>query len=425
MKKLFQLAAQSQGLRQSVLMVVGNLMATSISALSLILISRLVGPSLFGEFSVGFALIMIISRLNDAGITATLMKFVANADDSTQRNEYFSATIRLKLILSIVITSIGVVGAIPFSRLLNFDSPWLVLVAFVVGGLSATYFEQLTGMLQSLHRFQYAVVVNFIQASVKLLTAAVIVFFQFRQILPIFTLYAAAPLVPLLFSTFFFPKSVSFNVMKKYARARRQIITMAKHTGTGYIASTLSGQINVLFVQSFLTTYETGLLGGVSKIPLLFSLASMSLSNVLFPRVARYTLIQDLKNYLQKASLLLILIGGGFLITYILAPFLITFTVGNDYLPALSTLRILLAAAFAMIATVPFTALFYSLSDPKYFSITGIIQMLIVVGGNFLLVPVYGLIGSAIAELIARLAIFALTLSWAAWILRQKYLSTL
>lgn len=87
---------KSKGLQQSLLMVIGNTMATGISAVSLMLISRLLGPSLFGEFSVGFALMMILKVVSDGGLSAATLKFAGGSSDRAKINSYFSLTFRYR-----------------------------------------------------------------------------------------------------------------------------------------------------------------------------------------------------------------------------------------------------------------------------------------------------------------------------------------
>lgn len=88
-KKLIGLLS-SQGLRQSFVVVVGNTAATAISAIALIVISRLLGPSAFGEFSVGFAVVLIMIRFCDLGLNSALQKYIPRADTSARQNALFS-----------------------------------------------------------------------------------------------------------------------------------------------------------------------------------------------------------------------------------------------------------------------------------------------------------------------------------------------
>lgn len=65
----------SQGLQQTALTVVGNMAGTALSAVALIIISRILGPSEFGQFSVGFAIVLILIKVNDVGLSAIVLKF--------------------------------------------------------------------------------------------------------------------------------------------------------------------------------------------------------------------------------------------------------------------------------------------------------------------------------------------------------------
>lgn len=414
---------RSKGIQQVLIMVVGNSMATGISAISLILISRLLGPSLFGEFSVGFALIMIIVRINDAGLTAALTKFAGQTTNHDKQNDYFSVTLKTRLLFSLLIVTIGLLSLPILKNILQLEHS-LIIIFSIIFGMATVYMEQLTAMLQSLHRFTQAVTTNFLQASVKIVSAITFTVLSVKNVTLVFGVYALAPILPLLLSPWLLPQKTTLNLREISKDAKDDIYQMIKHTGIANISTTIVGQSNILFVQAFLSSYETGILGGVAKIHLLFSLIAASLGNVLFPRVSRYKAKQDLQMYLIKAFgvILLALIGLGVSLT--LAKHMIIFTVGNEYLPGLNVLYVLLAAIFTMIATVPFTALFYTFDRHIFFSVTGALQVLLIVGGNLLLIPMFGLIGTAYAQLTTRFILFAVTVFWGLIVYRNQFNNT-
>jgi len=74
MKKLIRLLVLSPGLRQSFLLIGGSLFAGVFSAIALILISRHLGPVLFAEFTVGYSLLVIITRIQGLGLNVALQK---------------------------------------------------------------------------------------------------------------------------------------------------------------------------------------------------------------------------------------------------------------------------------------------------------------------------------------------------------------
>ncbi len=411
---------KSEGVRQSLMMVVGNTMATGISAVSLMMISRLLGPSLFGEFSVGFALAMILNRFNDAGLSSAALKYAGGSSDIKQINRYFSITLLYRLILSLILTAIGLASATWLTDLLNLEHRSIVVVA-VVAGLSAVYYEQLLTMLQSLQLFSESVVANAMQAIVKVIGAIGFLWFQFKLVVPIFAWYLAAPIVPIIFAKKFLPNWLSLSFNKLPSAESSKIVIMAKHSSVAFISTGIIEHLGVLFVQGFLSSYETGLLGGVYRIALLFSLMALSLGQVLFPRVAKYKDKVDLTKYIRKAFLL----SGLFLASYLLvlpfAKLMIILTIGPDYLSGLGVLHILLAAVFLNLAPVPFLALFYSFDAPWYFSVNGVLQILLTIVGGMYFIPIYGLPAAAWTQFVTRLIIWLVTIGLSMYFYRKNF----
>src|SRR5258707_10059407 len=127
MRQYIQKLHQSDGLRQSLITVVGNTLATGLSAIALILISRMLGPVQFGEFSVGFAIIMILNRLNDFGLNTTITKFASrSAQDQESVQNIFGYTLKVKLVFSIILIVTGLIVTPFLVQLLHFQQPILI-----------------------------------------------------------------------------------------------------------------------------------------------------------------------------------------------------------------------------------------------------------------------------------------------------------
>ncbi len=417
---LIKIAFQSKGLQQSVLTVVGNFFSAGLSALALIIISRSLGPSTFGEFSFGFALIMIISRVNEVGLNSALMKFGGQTSNIKKLNIYYSVALKLKLHISLCIIIIGLFSYSFLNSIFNLENKQIILVAFTFG-LSTIYLEHLNAIFQSLHKFNQAVVTNFLQSLAKLLGIALLLYFKIQDVVILFTFYSISPLFPLLGYKKLLPDKIIITTQLSGKKENNELLQMAKHTSFANISTVLVSQVSVLFVQGFLTSYDTGILGGVSKIQMLFSILTSSLGNVLFPRVSRYKSKNDLKSFIKKSFLMLILTLVGLIMSIILAKQMILVTIGPDYLPGINVLYILLTSVFISIATVPFTALFYSFNKNLYFSLIGIVQVVLILTGNFILIPKIGIIGAAYTQLITMFAIFVLTLTWSLIIYNKKF----
>lgn len=420
LKSALQILKRSEGLRTTLLNTIGNAATTSFSALAMMIITRALGPEKFGEFSVGFALVLILVRLNDFGLNTSVIKYASAAKNDDERNFIYSITLKYKKIFSLICIILGIVFFKQISQFFSLREPLVILAACTVG-LATAYYEHLLVTLQSLHTFSKAVLINGIQAGSKLLFSASLMFFGVQNILIFFITYIMAPVIPVLFSKYILPSSTHFSFTKEYPPLRAKVIALARHSSLALVCAGIIENIDVLFLQRYLTAYETGLFSGVSRIALLFSLVAYSVGDVLNTRVARYQKKSDFISYFKKTALLAVATVGGFLIFLPFASDVIRFTIGAEYQSGTSILLILVASSFITILVMPFIALFYSLNANWYFSVSGIIQLFIILVGNYFFVPLYGLEAAALTRLFARLFLLIFTLIVGILIFKKKY----
>ncbi len=415
-----ELLLNSEGLRQSLTTIIGNFMATGISARSMILISRILGPEKFGEFSIGFALALVLNKFNDFGLNAAIHKFASNNSDKTSINRVFSWTLKTKLFFSIIILVVGIALSSWIAELLHFEKTSIIFGAFFFQ-IGSVVYEQLITMLQSLHRFSQAVYINLIQAVTKLIMISLLFLSSITDAGIIFMVYTLAPLTPAFFLRWLFPSWTKIKLKDNFEHEKKTIIPMMKHSSIAFISAGIIENLDIFFLQKYLNTYETGLYSGVSKIALMVILIAYSLSHVLNPRVARYRKKSDLSIYLRKAFLVSIAALFGIVAFFPFAKPAIWLTVGPQYLGGTGVLIILMASSFFTIAAIPFMALFYSFDAPWYFSTSGILQLSIMIIGNILFVPLFGLDAAAWTRFVTRLALLLFTVCFSIILYRKKY----
>lgn len=411
---------KKSGFTQTFISIVGNFLATGLSAIALILISRILGPEKFGVFSVGFSIVLILSRINEIGLNTAIVKFASSADSKKDQNKIYSLTLKYKLLLSSLIFIIGFLGADFIAKQLNFSQSIVIRLAFTAG-LVTVYYEQLLYMLQSVHFFTQSVLINAIQAGSKLLGAIALFAIGIGKVWPIFLAYIAAPLVPIFFAKKLLPKWVKINFSIQDDKLRQKIFSLAKHSSVALISAGIIENIDVLFLQKYLNSYETGLYGAVSRIAMMFGLVAYSLANVLNARVAKYKTKDHLSKYIKKSFLIVILAVLGFIAFLPFAKLILLLTVGPEYLSGVAILIILTAASFLAIAAIPFIALFYSFDANWYFSLSGILQLIIVLTGNMLFVPIYGLQAAAWTRIATRLFLFVFVFLLSMYLYYKNY----
>ena len=407
MKTIINNLFSSEGLRKSIFLVSANLVATAIAAVSLIIFSRVLGPVKFAEFSVGISIIFILIRLTDLGSTQALLKFIPVKNKVDKAILFRQLTFwRAKLTISILLIAI-IIGFI--SLKLGYSvKPEIIFGAIIFTTIIAAY-EHLYHTLLSLGSIAKAASMNAIQAVAKLALAIVSMILGISTAMSTFVMYSLAPVLGVIFGVIFLPKWIKKTFILKTDQLPSKVSNFISHSAIGVIAAGVMENISVLQLKGMLGDFETGIFAGVSRISLFAILGGTYLSQVLFPRATKYTQPDVQKIYKKKASLFILLIGIGFLFYIPFNKVAISLTLGSAYLSGQQELLLLMAASMLYAATVPLAALFYAGDKYWYFSLTGVLQILIVIFGNMIAVPRFGLLGAAGVILLARGAVLLLT----------------
>lgn len=397
-----------KGVADSLLMISSSIIASGLSALAIILISRLLGPVNFAYFSTAFSLSLILNRLQDSGLNIALQKLVGGTRKKKKINVFLSLCLKYRLILVLLITAMGLIFSAQISALLNIDNPVLIPLTFLVS-ISTTFFESDLATLQSLGKNKLAAFSYFLPSLFKLLFAVFCYWQQITDVNLIFSLYLLATLPSLILFRLFRPKWLYYQLKLNKPKAQKRVLAILRHSALSIIVAGLIENLDILFAKHYLTDFETGLLAGVGRIAMLLYVVGYAIANVLNPRVAAYKKAKDLQAFINKAWFLFILSVVAFFISLPVAPYLIRFTIGSDYLEALNVLQILLGAGFISIALMPFISPFYAFKNNRYFSLSAVLQLIIILLGNMVFVPQYGIIASAWIRLIARIALLLFT----------------
>ncbi|MBT4652048.1 MAG: oligosaccharide flippase family protein [Candidatus Pacebacteria bacterium] len=411
---------KSTGIRQSVFTVIGNLMGTGIAAIAVILLIRILGPEKYAEFSVGFAIVLMLTRLNDLGLNPTIVKFASELKTNSEKNFIYNYALKYKLLVSTIIILLGVFFYKPIAEILKLNEPLIILLSFSFG-LATVYYEYLLSIFQSLHSFGKTVLINTIQAIVKLLAVGTLFFIGSQNILPAYFWYIFATFIPVFFARKLLPDWFKIDFNRSNKKLQKKILSLASHASIGLIAAGIIENIDILFVQKYLTAYETGLYGGISRIALFFAIVAYSLGNVLNARASKYKSKEHISAFLKKSFILSALIILSFALFVPLANPLIFYSIGAEFLSGNLILIILTAGSFFALAAIPFIAIFFALEANWYFSVSGILQLIIVLTGNFMFVPEHGLIAAAWTRFATRLFLLLFTVISSIVVYKKQY----
>lgn len=407
-------ALESQtGILSILLLSVGNVTGMVISAVALILYSRYLGPTDFGIFSVAFAFMQIVIRLADFGTNMAAERSIARAYDNTPlRDGLIRTTLYLKtLSFGFIFCLLWLLSPWITHTLLHIEDLALIRLAVFLS-FGTIIFEYAVLVFQATQRFDLVARITVAQGVGKLLFSIILMWQGLLSSFWGLLIYGLLPGIGALLGFLQNPLP-SLSLPSTWRIHLRQILSVTKWTSVAAIALTIADNLDILMVQSLMSSYHAGIWSGAVRIATFANLVGWSIGAVLNVRVARYGAEHHLGAYLKKAWKLAVAVFYLVLLTIPLAKLAIITTIGSSYLDVMFPLQILLLSIAISAATVPYIALFYVFDSPQYYAISGLIQIVLLIAGDYYLIPLFGLSGSAWVRVGMRLVLLIFTLTYA------------
>jgi len=409
----------SQGIRSTGLVAVGNIASTGLGAIAMILIFRLLLPSDFGIFSAIFALMMVGAKLADFGTNIALQRTIAQPDSHVSPSDkasIWTLTLIFKLTIAVLIATLGWFVSPFISNLFNLDSIYIRAGLIAVSGMIVYDHALITA--QATHHFGISVGLSALQSILKIVGIGALFYLDSINSINLIYLYGLAPFL----GSILVPLTLKLPIGKiTWGKSSKSIIKIAKWTSLAIISAALADNLDVLMIQSLLDSVGTGIYASGARIAGFVAIVSYAIGIVLNVRVAKYKTRKHIEKYLKKANQLAILSFVLMLLSTAFARLLILITAGPEYLSATHSLQILLIATGVVMATSPYVALFYTFDRPQYFAYSGILVVITLLISNYLLIPIFGIEGAATAKLITRVFAFIYTYWYAIAIYHAEY----
>lgn len=389
----------------------GNIFGTIISAITLIIFSRQLGPSEFGLFSAVFALMQIVVKLVDSGTTTATERALARAHAHTPARVRSLLTVAavLKLGLYLFWSTLGFFAASFLAHnYLKIPDTTLIRQAILLS-LGTVIFEYSTIAFQSAGRFGLVARITLAQATGKLLGGLLLLFNSALNATTALWLYALMPALGSLAGWLqgrVIPVGLAPVAWKQHSRL---ILSVAKWTSIATIAATFADNLDTLIVQSLLNLHDTGIWSASARIAAFAQIIPWTIGSVLNIRVTRFHERRHLMAYLKKAKIIGL---ASALIIALALPFsglALTLTVGPAYLSGTTALMLMLISTSLTALTTPYAALYYLFDKPQYYAYAGIISTVLLITLDYLLIPLYGLTGAGITRIITRFAVLLFT----------------
>jgi len=403
----------------------GNVIGTLISAVTLIIFSRLLGPSEFGLFSSAFALMQIMVRLVDSGTTTATERALARANSNNPHTVHSLMTISAytKLALYIFWLIVGMYTSEYIAeQYLGLTNSNLVKTALFLS-VGTVIFEYVTVVFQSASQFGLVARITIAQALGKLIGGIILLLQSALTATSALWLYGLMPFFGAIAGWINTPHHLRLNLPTSWTSDAKALLSVVKWTGVAAVSASLADNLDTLMVQSMMTLHDTGVWAAAARIATFASILPWTIGSVLNIRVTQFHEKKHILSYLKKIQYIALGSAAIILLILPLAGIILNLTVGPEYDSGVSALRIMLISTALLAVTTPIASLYYLFDKPQYYAYVGLIATVLLIVMDYLLIPLYGLNGAAYARIIVRSAVLVFTLKYTHKTLQEKYLN--
>jgi O-antigen/teichoic acid export membrane protein len=392
--------------KNSFWLFVGNIISKIIRGILIVVAARILKTEGYGIYSYALSLAGFFTIFSDIGLSYLLTRELSKKKEESVLNPYISTTFYLKIALVLFSIFLTIVFG-PYITKIKEAASLMPIVAFL------TAFDSLRGFFYSLVRAQNKME---IEARSIIITEVFIGIFTMTALL-------LNPLVTLVTFTYTFgaalgciligwqTKDIWFSALKKSPPQKKLALEILKTAWPFAIMGLLgSFMINIdsLVIGIFRSAHELGIYAAAQKpIQLLYLIPSLFGASF-FPTISQLVHenkikdVERITNMIWRGVLLIAfpMTFGGIL----LSKWLIETAFSNIYGDASLTFQILLLTLIPVFSGNIFGNVIFALNKQKVFVKATFLGAILNTTLDFVLIPPYGLPGSAVATILSQIA---------------------
>lgn len=411
----------SKTFRNTFLVFLGNGISAFFSFLFTVTLVRQLSLADFGYFSALLSLLFLVTDLSDIGVGSSLSAFLPPMEKTVSKLLSF-----LKTAFTIQVTIASVV-----SLLILVFSKNIAVVLFhgleLHGLVKITALGIFTTIMVNFFQFSLSARQRFLQVSflssfgslMRLLLLLVLLVFAAVTLENAVYMQTAAFILLLTMAVILL--KLDFINEKIITTDFKKLLSFAYLLGIARGLTALASRLDVLMIIAIKNATEAGIYSTASRVISIYPLLSGSFSTVIAPRLSATTDKKELKTYMYKVILATLGIIVIIVLMMVTAYPFMTVLFGQKAVPAVPVFRYLLLSMIFFVGSIPAVSLaIYYLKKPYILTVNSVLQLVIVVVGNYIFIPRYGRLGASYSLIIAYGVSLLLTSYLAYYHLRIK-----
>jgi len=321
---------KSKFLKDNIVLLIGMTILNVLAFLFHFYMGRKLGPADYGILGTILSLVYLLG-VSFNTIQTSIAKFVSKFKTKKEYSKVsylLNASIKKVFLYSLIVTFIFIAVSKPIASFLNITTLPLILISPFIIFISLTAINR--GVLQGLQKFK--------GLSLTLITEGVVKFFGGILLVAIGWKVNGAILAIVLSYIFsFFIGFLPLNKIQGYKKRKfktKQIYSYSLPVLVMLVSLTAYNSVDLILVKHFFSNIEAGYYTAISLIGKILFFGSISISQVMFPKVSElYEAKKPHRHMLYKSFLIVLLFTLPLILFYFLFPsFIVNILYGSEYL---------------------------------------------------------------------------------------------
>lgn len=389
----------------------GNIFNAAVILVLNIVISRMIGPSGFGLFSVALTFYLACFDLFGFGIEAGLVRFISlheGRGEHTDSLKYVRLGFKIRGLTSLLMLFLAFTAS-NFLAETVFKNPGLSSLFTIVflGQSVALLMSLVVSIFQAYQRFLAFSLLYGITGLVRLVLTLGLVFINWVTPESLLAVFVFSPALTFLVGFYFLPKE--FISAKDNKDTFKNLFNFSKWIILWGVTSTIHTKLDIFMIARFLGDYATGIYSAASRLTLGIIWINSSIVQVLTPKYTRYKSNEELVALIEKGFWGISPIIIAMMLAVFLSPVLIPLIYGQAYIEAVIILELLLVGMIFFVLSTPAMVSLTALGKSNVIGLISLFQLPLVFFGNLLLIPALGIKGAALTTIISNIFVFLIS----------------
>ena len=406
-KKVKSFLFENQTLRQTIAknsfwMALGQIGGRLLRAIIIVYAARVLGAAGWGTFSYAVSLAAFLSIFVDLGISQILTRETAKTSDPGLRSKIISTSFIIKAILMVVAILI-VVFIAPLVTKIEAAKTILPIIALVLAFDGLREFG--SSIARALERMEWEAGI-FLLTNVAIVTAGFVALTVTPSVVSFTYAYAVGTGIGVAATAYVLRRYIRKLLVDFQWKLVRSILSASWPIAISGALSGIMINTDLLFIGFFRSAEEVGYYSAAERIIMLLYIVPSILASSIFPAFSRLAASgnnQKMRDGLERViGIVLAVAIPTALVGIVLASGVIEILFGASYLPATHSFQILLLAIVFTFPAAILSNTLFAYDRQKALVTFTLIGGIGNVAFNLILIPYLGIVGSAIATIIAQ-----------------------